>query len=251
MQISVNPLRYWFYTRVFQKIRFYFQNILVNFPTIWHDNSYNLQTPKTAVEITLQNPYLLESQTESKSHQHPEMVSLIDRCLQNDRAAQEKLYKQYFGKNMALCMRFTKNNDDAMEMLNTGFLKVFQNLHRYNYSVALGTWIYNIVRNCCIDHLRSNLRFANQSATLNDNTDQAGWYNEALDTLAVKELLALLQSLPATTGAVFNLVAIEGYSHKETAELFGISEGTSKWHVAEARKLLKQRFNSTLNNNTK
>jgi RNA polymerase sigma-70 factor (ECF subfamily) len=88
-----------------------------------------------------------EQQVLKLSSTNPELESLLQGCLANDRGAQEKLYKKYYGKMMGMCMRYLRNADDAVEVLNAGFLKVFQNLHRYNRQGLFEAWMYSIVRN--------------------------------------------------------------------------------------------------------
>lgn len=203
------------------------------------------------MELSIQSIVNENNPTESQISRDPETQILIEGCLRGERSAQEKLYKKYYGKMMGLCLRYTQNNDDAMETLNTGFLKVFTNIGKYNYTSALGTWIYNIVRNTCIDHLRANLKF-NQNVSI-DKEDFFEIQSDSnpLDKLMAQDLLRILKTLPQTTGLVFNLFAIEGFSHKEISEQLQITEGTSKWHMCEARKLLKARLEQQLNNFTK
>lgn len=203
------------------------------------------------MELSIQSIVNEYNPTESQISRDPETQILIEGCLRGERSAQEKLYKKYYGKMMGLCLRYTQNNDDAMETLNTGFLKVFTNIGKYNYTSALGTWIYNIVRNTCIDHLRANLKF-NQNVSI-DKEDFFEIQSDSnpLNKLMAQDLLRILKTLPQTTGLVFNLFAIEGFSHKEISEQLQITEGTSKWHMCEARKLLKARLEQQLNNFTK
>lgn len=140
---------------------------------------------------------------------------------------------------MSLCIRYTKNETDAAEVLNKGFLKVFLNIKRYEPGQAtLYTWIRTIVINTCLDFLKLK-----QSATLCRELDEAVEVHidaEAIYKMEVSGLLHLVRRLPPATQAVFNLYVIEGYNHKEIGQLLEISEGTSKWHLSEARKSLQQ-----------
>ena len=170
---------------------------------------------------------------------NPELAELLKLCVQNDRLAQAQLYKQYQGKLLAMCMRYFTNRDDALEALNHGFLKVFKNLDKYNSSYAFEGWIYKIVQNTALDYFKSKYRKEVESSVELLETDVAV---SALidDTYAAEDLMQLLQALPPTTRAVFNLFAIEGYAHTEIAEMLQIAAGTSKWHVNKAREILKE-----------
>jgi len=140
---------------------------------------------------------------------------------------------------MTLCVRYTGNEEDAMEALHDGFLKVFKHIGTYKADKAsLYTWIRRIVINAAIDHLRKRQVYPN-TAELSAGADEPAIDNEALNRLSGETLLRMIRQLPAATGLVFNLYAVDGFSHREIGELLGISEGTSRWHFSEARKQLK------------
>lgn len=142
---------------------------------------------------------------------------------------------------VTICLRYTKNEDDAVEVLNNGFLKVFQNIQRYEPAQAsLYTWIRTIVVNSCLDFIRKKNRTARHQEL--DRTVEVHVPAEAISRMKASDLLGLIRSLPPSTAAVFNLYVIEGYSHKEIGSLLGISDGTSKWHLSEARKQLQQKI---------
>ena len=139
---------------------------------------------------------------------------------------------------MTLCLYYTKNETDAVEVLNNGFLKVFNNIQKYESTQAsLYTWIRTIIINSCLDHIK-----AKKTAVYEELSEATEVHieSEVVNRFNAKELLELLRLLPPATQAVFNLYVIEGYSHKEIADLLNISTGTSKWHLSEARKQLKQ-----------
>ena len=170
-----------------------------------------------------------------------EHIDIIKGCKQQNRKAQEALYKAYYKAMMTICLRYTRNEDDAIEVLNNGFLKVFQHIQRYDPAQAsLYTWIRTIVVNSCLDFIRKRNRTESHQE-LNNNVE-VHVPAEIVSRLRASDLLALVRSLPPSTGAVFNLYVIEGYSHKEIGGLLGISEGTSKWHLSEARKQLQQKI---------
>lgn len=136
-------------------------------------------------------------------------------------------------------MRYTKNEADAVEVLNTGFLKVFTNIHKYNPDRAsLYTWISSIVINSCIDFIKSkSSKGEHINLTYASDVEVSP---EVISKIRTSELINLVRELPPATQGVFNLYAIEGYTHKDISKILGISEGTSKWHVSEAKKALQQ-----------
>ena len=167
-------------------------------------------------------------------------IELVRGCIENNRVAQEQLYKQFHGSMASICMRYTRNEHDAVEVLHTGFLKVFKNIGRFDVSKAsLYTWIRTIMVNTAIDFLRQKSRWYVSHGDL-EKIEEGGIEPDAIQRLSVQELLKLVQQLPPATQAVFNLYVIEGYTHKEIGSLLDISDGTSKWHLSEARRLMQQ-----------
>jgi RNA polymerase sigma factor (sigma-70 family) len=165
--------------------------------------------------------------------------TLISGCQQGSRRAQEQLYKNYYRAMMSLCLRYTQNEADAVEALNNGFLKVFRNIQRYEPAQgSLYTWIRTIVIRSCLDYVKARQRVPVARELVEDT--ELHLAPEVLSRMKAEALLKLVRQLPPGTQAVFNLYAIEGYNHREIGELMGISEGTSKWHLSEARKQLKR-----------
>jgi RNA polymerase sigma factor (sigma-70 family) len=164
---------------------------------------------------------------------------LIGGCLKNDRKAQEGLYKRFYQAMMALCVRYTKDRQDALEVLNDGFLKVFKRIGQYDAAKAsLYTWMRKIVINTAIDFLRKHQVYHNMEVLLAEDED-TGIENDAVQKLSGDELLKMIRQLPPTTRLVFNMYIIDGFSHRDIASLLGIGEGTSRWHLNEARRQLK------------
>jgi RNA polymerase sigma-70 factor (ECF subfamily) len=162
---------------------------------------------------------------------------LVKGCIRNDRRMQELLYKQYCSSMMVLCKSYAKNEEDAIEVLQDGFLKIFQQIEKYDANRAsLYTWMRQIMIRTAIDFLRKQNRknVAIEWKEEYDPTIDA----EALQRMSAQQIQFMLQHLSATTRAVFNLYITEGYNHREIGELLKISEGTSKWHLSEARKYL-------------
>lgn len=164
-------------------------------------------------------------------------VQLIQGCAANDRRSQELLYRQYYKPLLALCFRYTRNQEDAIEVLHDGFLKIFKNIREYDASKSsLFTWVTTIMVRSSIDFLRKR-----KFETVNIEWSEATEPSVDADILRYKsaeEIYFFLKQLPPATCTVFNLYAVEGYSHKEIAALLNISEGTSKWHLSEAKKQL-------------
>jgi RNA polymerase sigma factor (sigma-70 family) len=172
-----------------------------------------------------------------------DIITLIEGCLQNNLKAQEQLYKNYYRSMMSLCMRYTKNEQNALEVLNIGFFKAFKNLKSYdNTKATFYTWLRTIIINSCIDF--------NKVIYFEVNTiEQAADVEELpviFSKLGVNEIVEKIRMLPNATQTVFNLYAIEGYNHNEISKLLGISVGTSKWHYSEAKKKLQQLLNAEI-----
>ena len=164
---------------------------------------------------------------------------IIDGCIQDDRKAQEALYRSFYRAMMNLCLRYTKNEADAMEVLNSGFYKVYKNIRKYDKRKAtLYTWIRTIIINTCLDFIRAKSGQAKWKEL--DQAAQVDLPPDVFVKISAADILKLVRQLPPATQAVFNLYVMEGFNHREIAELLGTSEGTSKWHLSEARKLLQQ-----------
>lgn len=167
---------------------------------------------------------------------------LIQDCLRQDRSAQERLYKACFGTLMGICRRYHRDREEAISALNLGFFKILSNLSKYRPEVPFQAWISRIMINAIIDEFRRSQRYK-QAHVAVDFTEQTAYHEEqpfqrGEYQLDAEEVEQLLHRLPPTTRQVFNLFAMDGYSHKDIGQLLGITEGTSKWHVAEARKQL-------------
>jgi RNA polymerase sigma factor (sigma-70 family) len=162
---------------------------------------------------------------------------LIKGCILNDRRVQELLYKQYCSSMMVLCKSYTKNEEDAVEVLQDGFLKVFQQIDKFDASKSsMYTWMRTIMIRTAIDFLRKQNK---KNVSMEWKREhEPSIEAEALQRMSAQQVQCMLQHLSATTRAVFNLYVTEGYNHSEIGELLKISEGTSRWHLSEARKYL-------------
>jgi RNA polymerase sigma-70 factor (ECF subfamily) len=155
--------------------------------------------------------------------------------------AQERLYQCYFEDAYRTCNRYLSQHADVLAVINDGFFKVFQKLDTYDATLgSLGGWIHRIMMRCAIDHLRRENRLGLVTLPCETHAEALSVSNEAFADLAVEELLMLVKGLPVTTRLVFNMSVMEGYSHREIAQELGMTESTSRWHLAEARKQLQE-----------
>lgn len=179
--------------------------------------------------------------------------SLISRCIEHDRRAQHELYKKCYSVLMSICIRYEKNRTDAEALLNMGFLKVVTKLEKYNTEIPFEAWIRRIMINTVIDEYRKRKK---EQETIEYTDFDDHHYNRSIDFNAAEkffnaeELQIMINELPTVSKRVFNLHVIDGFSHKEIGDMLEISIGTSKWHVSNARKLLKEKIEKRLNENT-
>ncbi len=167
-------------------------------------------------------------------------AALLAACARGDVLSQKALYKHYYGLAMHLCLRYAANREEAAEMLNDGFMKVFTHLSQRTGGGSFEGWLRRIMVNTAIDHFRRNqhhratldLLYAEQVPSPDDDN--------ALTQLSATEILALVQQLTPACRLVFNLHVVEGYSHPEIGEKLGISEGASKSNLHKARAKLQR-----------
>ncbi|ANE51875.1 RNA polymerase sigma factor [Flavisolibacter tropicus] len=175
--------------------------------------------------------------------------ALIKGCIQQDKRCQESLYKQYYADMLRVCLRYAKSQEEALDILNRGFLKVFTHIATYKQSGALGAWIRRIMVNTSIDYYRGKSALENVVPLNKDAADdlqQAFIQPEIYARFSSNDILLLLQSLPTNYRLVFSLYAVEGYSYGEIANLMNLKETTCRWYLMEARKLLQQRMKQLL-----
>lgn len=164
-------------------------------------------------------------------------------CTKQDRNAQKLLYQRFYGQMMAVCMRYAGNKDEAAEMLNDGFMKVFVNIRDYKPEYSLQGWIRRIMVNNAIDAFRKNRQYAHQLDI--EAADEVNLQPDVIDHFAAEDIIKMIQDLPPVYKVVFNLYAIEGYSHKEIAEQLQITESTSRANLAKARAKLQNIIKET------
>jgi RNA polymerase sigma factor (sigma-70 family) len=175
---------------------------------------------------------------------------LISGCIQGNRQMQEELYNRFSGKMYAVCLRYANNSDDAQDLLQEGFIKVFRNLHRFRAEGSFEGWIRRVFVNSSIEHFRKKSLELSRVSEKEENTIEDVDIS-ALDNLAEKDIIRLVQDLSPGYRAVFNLYVIEGYSHREIGEMLGISEGTSKSQLARARSILQKKVSEYLSETRK
>ncbi len=175
-------------------------------------------------------------------------AELIQGCIQNDRRCQELLYKQYFHTMMSMCMKYTRDEDKAMLILNDGFLKVFQKVGSFRSEGSFEGWIRRLIYHTLADFYKkekSYIRFIQIEETGIHQTPAT-----QSDALEFEDLILLLDRIPFRSAEVFKLYAIEGFSHHEIGEKMQISEGTSKWHLSNARERLRKILTSEYHERT-
>lgn len=168
---------------------------------------------------------------------------LIEGCRKGERRAQQALYDEYSRKMMGVCLRYVNDRETARDLLQEGFVKVFTNIETYSGTGSLGGWIRKIFVNSALEYLRKSdvLR----EATDLDNTVELVQPNaSAISDLSAAELMQLVGELPVGFRTVFNMFAIEGYSHREIAEMLGITESTSRSQYTRAKQLLQRKINA-------
>jgi len=165
-----------------------------------------------------------------------DLQDIIDRCVHGKRDAQSALYDQYAGKMYALCLYYSKNGEEAKDLLHNGFIKVFQKIGQYKGKAPFEAWMRRVFTNTALELFRKQ-KFTEE---IDQYQDQLESFNvDAINKISETELIELIQSLSPAYKMVFILYAIEGYSHKEIAEKMKISVGTSKSNLARARQKLQ------------
>jgi RNA polymerase sigma-70 factor (ECF subfamily) len=171
--------------------------------------------------------------------QTSELEELIQGCMRNNRAAQEKLYHMFYPKMMGVVKRYIDHQEQAEEVLNNGYLRAFQKIEQYTFQGSFEGWLRKIVFHAVSDYVKQNIRYSEKVVLV--EKDQLVHKDHA-DKLYYNQLLEMVQSLPDATRSVFNMYVLEGFSHKEISKMLSISEGTSKWHLSEGRRILKEKI---------
>jgi len=166
-----------------------------------------------------------------------DQYKLVKDCLRQRLSAQRQLYELFAPPMLGVCYRYTKSVADAEDVLQEGFIKVFKNLHQYKGEGELGGWIRRIMVTTAINYLKKNARYQSE-LVFPDESLHAVSNDDPELRLEAKELAALIRQLPPGYQTIFNLHAVEGYTHVQIGEMLGIQEGTSRSQYARARALL-------------
>lgn len=164
---------------------------------------------------------------------------LIDGCRNGHRASQIRLYEQFYSYGMGLCLRFSKSREEAMEIVNDGFLKAFLKIDQYDTDYPFKPWLRRILINASIDYYRKYNKLKDEEEKVLSIEQSNTTQNEALENLEFEDLLKVMQQLSPAYRLVFNLYVIEGMTHQDIAEQLNISVGTSKSNLAKARIKMK------------
>ncbi len=173
----------------------------------------------------------------------PRLNNIVKACIKGDCNAQTQLYKLFAGTLYAVCLRYASNNDDARDILQEGFIKIFDKLHQYKNKGSLEGWMRKVVVNTALERIRRGHRFV-LIDDYNQMENEHFQYEHILAHIQEQELLGMIQELSPQYRMVFNLYAIEGYAHHEISSKLHISEGTSKSNLFRARELLKAKIES-------
>ncbi len=164
---------------------------------------------------------------------------LVKECVSGNSVAQKKFYDLFAKKMMGVCMRYTNNYDEAQDVLQEGFIKIFNKLPKFESKGSLEGWVRRIIVNTALDNYRKNKKHQG-----NVDVDSVGFMLEkkdfTIEEINAQDLLKIIYTIPEGYRVVFNLFAIEGYSHKEIAEKLGVTESTSKSQYSRAKKLLRK-----------
>jgi RNA polymerase sigma factor (sigma-70 family) len=164
---------------------------------------------------------------------------VIKGCLTGERSCQKELYNMFSPKMLPLCLRYAKNNEEAEEILQDGFLQMFRCIYQYRQIGTFEAWLRKIMINCALMRYRSKDK-TSRVISLTPDYDHMSATGDFLDHISEKELIRLIQGLPPAYRMVFNLYVFEGLKHREIALLLNITEGTSKSNLSDARAILRK-----------
>lgn len=168
------------------------------------------------------------------------LTNIIKACQRGDRASQKQLYSLFASRLYGVCLRYSYNEEDAKDLLQEGFIKIFKNLKQYKHSGSFEGWMRKIVVNTALERFRKSTRsLAIENEDYMDTLQMD--YEHVLEELGYKDLMRMVQELSEQYRIVFNLYVIEGYTHKEISQKLNINEGTSKSNLSRARELLKEK----------
>lgn len=177
------------------------------------------------------------------------LETIIAGCKKRQPAYQEQLYRYCFTDMMRVCLRYNQNETDATSCYNMAMFKILDKIDQYKQEGEFMGWVRRIMVNTCFNEIKKKVQFTEVDApgVENQHITAPGVYSH----IGVNEVLQMVQGLPPTMALVFNLYVMEGYTHEQIADTLGIPAGTSKWHLNQARKQLKEQISSVNNNEIK
>ena len=181
------------------------------------------------------------------------VIHIVQGCAKADRESQKTFYKMYYGFSMAICMRYCNTKDDAMEVVNDGFMKIYRELYNFkpaydNYETSLRGWMKSIMVNTAIDHFRKNNKKNFLVDIKDDHLETIDPQETSINKLSYKEIIDIVQRLSPGYRTVFNLYVIDGYKHEEIAKQLNITVGTSKSNLAKAKMNIQKMLKETEQN---
>lgn len=153
---------------------------------------------------------------------------------------QEQLYRHCYPEMIGLCCRYAGDLDRAGLVFNNAMLRVFKNIRNYQEEGKFMAWVKTIVIHCCLDHVKQQNK--SKETAISQAEEEISIPDEILEKISAKDIQRMISQLPKMTAVVFNLYVYEGFTHKQIAQGLGMAEGTSKWHVNEARKTMKTKL---------
>jgi len=186
---------------------------------------------------------------ESGRNQIISEADLIQGCINNDRRMQEELYRRFAPKMYAVCLRYAGNAEEAEDILQEGFIKIFKKISSFRSEGSFEGWIRRIFVNTSIEHFRRKIYL--QPISEQEENTLEGKSLSILDKLAERDIIQLVQQLSPGYRTVFNMYVVEGYTHKEIGEMLGISEGTSKSQLSRAKVILQDLVKDFMDEKTK
>ena len=187
----------------------------------------------------------LGTTSNTASMQETISAEILEQCRLNDRKAQRYLYERLFSGAMKVCKRYSSHPEEAMEMLNAGFLKVFTQIDKYNHKGSFEGWVHRIMVNTALDYLRNEKKYRDLFVNTDTPAEIAEEsYPDQMETMDVDLdiIYGMIGELPPASRMVFNLYVFENFSHNEISQETGITVGTSKWHLNNARKMLQEKL---------
>lgn len=174
-----------------------------------------------------------------------QLENIVIGCQHQEAKAQKELYDLFGSKMFGICLRYAGNQNDAQDILQEGFLKIFEKIHQFGFKGSFEGWMRRIFVNTALEKFRGQYKVINIQDGFRDTADEG--YEHITSSITVKELTELIQHLSPKYRTVFNLYAIEGYSHKEISKMLNISEGTSKSNLSRARVILQEKIRQLYN----